>query len=152
MYPQGGPTEIGQFGIWQWSAEQNYSDPSKDFLKYHYDPDMIPTEIINLSECHTFDDVIQQLKSGIKNIPVSQKAIFAVQYDNGIIQGVCCTESQWKINDGMVKLNEQVTALPVYQFEEKSCILIANKVFYNNISLGKPAKVARIKDSFDMIC
>ena len=151
LYPKVGPTVIGQFAIWQWSSEPNYTDPSKDFLKYNYDPDIIPTEIIFLSECHTFDDVIQQLKSGVKNIPVSQKAIFAVRYDNGIIQGVCCTESQWEVNDGMVKLNEQVIAIPVYQFEEKSCILIANKVFYNNISLGKPAKVARIKDSFEMI-
>ena len=151
LYPKVGPTVIGQFAIWQWSSEPNYNDPSKDFLKYNYDPDIIPTEIIFLSECHTFDDVIQQLKSGVKNIPVSQKAIFAVRYDNGIIQGVCCTESQWEVNDGMVKLNEQVIAIPVYQFEEKSCILIANKVFYNNISLGKPAKVARIKDSFEMI-
>ena len=120
-------------------------------MKYHYDPDMIPTEIIYLSECHTFDDVIQQLKSGIKVIPVSQKTVFAVRYDNGLIQGVCCTESQLEKNDGQVKLNEQVTALPVYQFEEKNCIQIANKVFYNNISLGKPVKVASIKDSFEMI-
>ena len=36
----------------------------------------------------------------------------------------------------MVKLNEQVIAIPVYQFEEKSCILIANKVFYNNIKIA----------------
>ena len=151
LYPQGGPIEIGKFGIWQWSAEQNYSDPSKDFLKYHYDPDMIPTEIINLSECHTFDDVIQQLKSGVSITPVSQKTVFAVRYDNGLIHGVCCTESQLETDDGQVKLNEQVTALPVYQFEDKNCIQVANKLFYNNISLGKPVKVASIKDSFEMI-
>ena len=151
LYPQVGPIEIGKFGIWQWSAEQNYSDPSKDFLKYNYDPDMIPTEIIYLSECHTFDDVIQQLKTGVRIIPVSQKTVFAVRYDNGLIQGVCCTESQLETNDGQVKLNEQVTALPVYQFEDKNCIQVANKLFYNNISLGKPVKVASIKDSFEMI-
>ena len=151
LYPQGGPTEIGQFGIWQWSSEPNYADPSKDFLKYNYDPDLIPTEIIYLSECHSLDDVIQQLKTGVKNDPVSEKTIFAVLYDNGVIQGVCCTKSQLEANDGMVKLNEQVTAIPVYQFEEKNCIQIANKVFFNNISLGKPVKIARIKDSFDII-
>ena len=113
LYPQGGPTEIGQFGIWQWSSEPNYADPSKDFLKYNYDPDLIPTEIIYLSECHSLDDVIQQLKTGVKNDPVSEKTIFAVLYDNGVIQGVCCTKSQLEANDGMVKLNEQVTAIPV---------------------------------------
>ncbi len=151
LYPQGGPTEIGQFGIWQWSSEPNYADPSKDFLKYNYDPDLIPTEIIYLSECHSLDDVIQQLKTGVKNDPVSEKTIFAVLYDNGVIQGVCCTKSQLEANDGMVKLNEQVTAIPVYQFDEKNCIQIASKVFFNNISLGKPVKIARIKDSFDII-
>ena len=151
LYPQGGPTEIGQFGIWQWSSEPNYTDPSKDYLKYKYDPEIIATEIIYLSECRSFDDIIQQLKSGIKNNLVSQKTIFAVSFENGIIQGICCTESQLEENDGIIRLNEQVTALPVYEFEEKRCISIANKVFYGNISIGKPVKVARIRDSFEMI-
>lgn len=151
LYPQGGPTEIGQFGIWQWSSEPNYTDPSKDYLKYKYDPEIIATEIIYLSECRSFDDIIQQLKSGIKNNLVSQKTIFAVRFENGIIQGICCTESQLEENDGIIRLNEQVTALPVYEFEEKRCISIANKVFYGNISIGKPVKVARIRDSFEMI-
>ena len=95
--------------------------------------------------------LFSSLKRELRIIPVSEKTIFAVLYDNGLIQGVCCTKSQLEANDGQVKLNEQVTALPVYQFEEKNCIQIANKVFFNNISLGKPVKIARIKDSFDII-
>lgn len=151
LYPKGGPTEIGQFGIWQWSSEPNYTDPTKDFLIYKYEPEMVPIEIIYLSECHSVDDIIQHIKSGVKKSPVSQKTIFAVRYDNGIIQGICCTESQLEAVDGMVKLNEQVTAIPVYQFEDKNCITVADKVFYNNISIGKPVKVVRIKDSFEII-
>ena len=151
LYHRDGPVEIGKYGVWEWSAFQDPSDITKDKVKCRFNFTFVPVEIAFLSNCDSLDDILNQLISGVEYKPVSSKTIFAVRYSNEIIQGICCTEDHLKIDDGKIKLIEQVSVLPVYQFEEKNCIQVANKVFYNNISLGKPVKVASIKDSFEMI-
>ena len=151
LYHRDGPVEIGKYGVWEWSAFPNADDITKDKVKCRFSLTFVPIEIIYLSNCDSIDGILSQLISGIDDKPVSSKTIFAVRYSNEIIQGICCTEDHLKTDDGKIKLIDQVTALPVYQFEEKNCIQVANKVFYNNISLGKPVKVASIKDSFEMI-
>lgn len=151
LYHRDGPVEIGKYGVWEWSAFPDTDDVTKDKVKCRFSFTFIPVEIIFLSNCDSIDGIINQLISGIEDKPVSSKTIFAVRYSNEIIQGICCTEDHLKTDDGKIKLIEQVSVLPVYQFEEKNCIVIYNRFFYNNISLGKPVKIARIKDSFEMI-
>ena len=150
LYHRDGPVEIGKYGVWEWSAFPNADDITKDKVKCRFSLTFVPIEIIYLSNCDSIDGILSQLISGIDDKPVSSKTIFAVRC-NEIIQGICCTEDHLKTDDGKIKLIDQVTALPVYQFEEKNCIQIASKVFFNNISLGKPVKIERIKDSFDII-
>ena len=48
LYRRGEPETVGMVGVWEWTATQDLSDPSKDHIESYYLKDLIPVRVVVL--------------------------------------------------------------------------------------------------------
>lgn len=146
-----GSSDDGTYGVWRWSAEPNYSDPSRDYISYKDDNILNPIEVIKVSEVSNLEELIDILKSGIKCEHHSSKVMFAVRMLRGQYVGILCKTKELQLSNEIVTFTEDCFEVPVYEFNSDDIMRLDNGIcFYKKAFAGVPSKLYRLKSKIDI--
>lgn len=154
IFYKDGPSEVGFYGIWSWSAIPNDKDPTKDFILSHYNklPDIIEVVIIPNSEASCLDDLINLLKNGIKHRIQSGKIMFAICISEGQYVGVLCKTKELKIVNGTDMIAIDCIEAPIYEFSGDDILRLNNGFsFYGRAFAGIPNKLYHLKTPQEIV-
>lgn len=152
LYYADGKSSPGKVAIWDWSAVPNTNDASRDYLKRHYNRHLEPIEIVIYKDCETIDGLLSKIKSGVKEVPHTEKILYAIYLAKGQCTGVLCTYANLEVSPECCMISSKVIDLPRYEFSLGDTIKTENgKYYYRNINIGIPAEIIRIKSSKDIV-
>lgn len=152
IYRNGGPSESGTIGVWNWTAVPNKNDPEKDYINSEYNSAVLPIQIIIVADCDRLSLLIENLKQGIKAYLHPGKYFFAYYEHSNRLSGLLCKESELDIADGVVKLKESVMNLPRYTVDTKDVIWLEKRSpFYCRTNLGLPEAIVQIRESMAIV-
>lgn len=146
-----GPTTIGFVGIWAWNVEQNWNNPNNDHTETFYCKKFTPIEIIDISKIATKDTLPNYLKMGIDSIPSTNQALIAVKTSDNNYIGILCSDTDWSLNNGVLKLNEDCYAVAEYSFNEEDTIELDGKMFYKYLKLKGIPKTIKLYDPIKIV-
>ena len=136
LYHKNGPSEHGYFGVWDWKASPNNSDPEKDYVESFYCSDLSPIEVVTVDGKRNVDSVITDLQTGFEYRPSTARIMFSVYRGAGTYVGVLCSSGDLESKEEKVVLSECTYYLPLYEFSAHDLITIEGKRFYRKINLG----------------
>lgn len=151
LYTKYTPAGEGFVGIWDWTVTPNISNPERDFIESAYNDKYIPIEVIILRDCATLDEVINQIKDGIREKIVTGKVIFAYWNGNGTYEGLFCTSKSLDLFENKTRLKSNVISLPMFVFTEADILPVNERYIHRVINIGMPRKIVRIKDPLEIV-
>ena len=152
IFYKDGPSNIGFYGIWTWSAVSNENDPSKDYILSRYNTDIDAIEIVTITEATSIDDLVALLKEGIEYKPHSRKVMFMLYASKGQYTGILCTAKEFNTINGKTTVSEDCIVVPVYEFADDDIIRLDNGLsFYRNAFAGLPSKLYHLKSPLDIV-
>ncbi|WP_315444173.1 hypothetical protein [uncultured Selenomonas sp.] len=152
IYHNNGPDTEGAVGLWDWSAEENRNTPENDYIHSAYYAAESPIEIINISDCESASELIDNLKEGIHCNPTSGRVMFSGTKRNGECFGILCKRKQLTISGSAVTLNESVYHLPQYNFGKHEIISLPNqRSYFRHIYAGLPSDVIQTRDMMEIV-
>jgi len=147
-----GPNDIGFVGIWNWTAEPNYNDPTKDYVITTYNTTLCAIEIVILPDCGTVQEIVEKLKNGIDAVITSGKTLFVHIQSDGFLEGVLCNNSDLDIGKSTAKLSGTAINLSQYRINRNDVFKASNnKMYYGKVYLGIPNDIVHTKDTMEII-
>lgn len=152
IYYNNGPDSEGAVGLWDWSAEENKNTPENDYIHSTYYAAESPIEIVNVSDCESVSELIDNLKAGIHCNPTSGRVMFSGAKRNGEFFGILCKRKQLAISGDAVKLDDNVHHLPQYNFGKYEIIALPNqRSYFRHIHAGLPSDVIQTRDMIEIV-
>ena len=147
-----GPSNDGDYGIWNWSACPNDKDASKDYIKSKYNNDLDVIEVVMIGDAVNPEGVVERLKSGMEIKLRSRRTLFACRTVQGKYAGVL-TERDWLDHtDGSISFKKECYEVPVYEFYEADIMRLDNgDSFYSRAFLGVPKYLYRVKRPIEIV-
>lgn len=146
-----GPDELGYIGIWAWNVEENRNNPNIDYVKSSHCKIYIPIEVIDLSGSTSIETLIDYLKNGVEQVPSSSKALFSVKTNSSQYCGILCSSENWKIRNGVLKLNSECYSVFEYLFDENDTIKLERKRFYRFLNIKGIPKTIKLYDPIKIV-
>ena len=113
-----GPKEIGFIGVWAWYYEENWKKPGEDYTHSLFCDKYTPIEVINISGNTTKEEIGDYLKNGIKIKPSTNRVLFSIKTYDAKYIGILCSEKDWDIHNGVLKLNSDCYSVILVQNQE----------------------------------
>jgi hypothetical protein len=146
-----GPDVEGTIGIWDWSAIPNLTSPGTDYIQSHFDSNVSPIQIIEISGAYTLNELLDALKDGVADVSRVERIMFIYQQSHGNYEGVLCEKKHIENVAGKLKLAKSVVSLDVYKFDDKSIFTTKGIEFYKYINPGDSDNVILTRTHSDII-
>ena len=152
IFYKDGPTELGEVGIWRWSAVQNKVDSSRDYVKSEFDSRNTPIEVIIVDACNTTEELLKKIKNGVDVVLNTQKVMFAYYHSKSHYTGFLCKSKDIEQKGKTLKISQRVISLPRYEFTGKDITHLTNgKSYYRSLRIGMPDEIVNIKNPLDIV-
>ena len=145
-----GPAEENSIGIWNWNATPRDTDPEKDYVVTDFCNSIQFTQIIQLLNCETLDDVVSLLKDGISIQFACSKVLFAYE-ENSISKGLLCSTADFDRTNDKIALKSDVYTLPQYSIKLSDTMELAGIRIYKFLSLGIPQSIYQVRDPYEAV-
>lgn len=146
-----GPDTDGFIGVWNWSALENYKDSSRDYIRMQYNSSIKYIEVVDLTECHSCEDVSEYLACNTFSGIAGSKILFAYQTTEKEMNGLLCGTRELEVYDGRVRLKKEACVLPQYQIDIGDVLDIAGKKIYRHLNMGIPQSIFQIKSPMEVV-
>ena len=151
LFRKDGPEEDGDIGIWNWRADPNYSDSTKDYVTSEYSGNSKFTEIVELPQCKTLTDVSRLLTDWFEKSFTGERVLFVCITASGAMEGVLCTTENMEIHGEKARLLGSVFMLPHYTINPTNIIGVGGLRIYRKMSLGIPQSIIRVRTPYDVV-
>ena len=151
LYWRNGPSNDGAFGVWDWSAVPNKSNPDSDYIETDYVESIQVVEVIEIPGVVTIDKLVEKLSDGVPVMPVSQKVFFCFRNSQGTLTGVLCAGPEMNSNDGQTIISNETQSLPVYEINWRDTLSLEGKMFYKRLSFEGYEKRILVKEPIDIV-
>ena len=137
LFQRDGPNTDGFIGVWEWTAEPNWSDPDRDYIISKYAPQYGVVEIIEFTNVATTPQMIDALKTGLAFLPRSSLMLLCPAQGkmSTKVSGVLCSADYLSVQDGIAKLKDDVIYLTEYSVFSKAVVSIGRRTFYQYTNL-----------------
>lgn len=122
-------TQPGVWGVWDWTAETNYNDPDKDFVKYRLNQVVEPVEIIT-TNTQNLDELKKLINDGVQANPVSHTIIIAYPTKDKSYTGFLCHINDYKTTNNNILIEDKVLSLSLVTIINCDIVNIENRLFY----------------------
>lgn len=150
LYWRNGPDADQSIGVWNWNAIPRDTDPDKDYVETDFCDNIHLTQIVQLSNCESLDDVVSLMKSGISLQSACNKLLFVYEKDS-ILKGLLCSSADFEQINDKVALKSTVYTLPQYCVKLSDAIEIANIKIYKYLSIGIPQSIFKVRDPYEAV-
>ena len=151
LFRKDGPEEDGFIGVWNWRADPNFSDSTKDYVTSKYSGNSKITEVIELPQCKNLTDISKLLTDWFEKIFTGEKVLFVCVAVNGTMEGVLCTTENMEIRGERARLLGSVVVLPHYTISPTDIISVGGLRIYRKMSLGIPQSIIRVRTPYDVV-
>ncbi len=151
LFCNDGPSDVGFYGIWNWSAIPKANDPEKDFIKSSYNKDIAAIEVVTVADVTTIDELAELLKNGIEFVPHSGKVMFTTCASGGRYTGILCEVKKLHTANGKTTISADCTVLPVYEFAGDDVLRLGNISFYRKAFAGIPNRLCYLKSQLETV-
>ena len=151
LFCNDGPSDVGFYGIWNWSAIPKENDPEKDFVKSSYNKDIAAIEVVTVADVTTIDELAELLKNGIEFVPHSGKVMFTTCASGGRYTGILCEVKKLHTANGKTTISADCTVLPVYEFAGDDVLRLGNISFYRKAFAGIPNRLCYLKSQLETV-
>ena len=145
-----GPEEKHSIGVWNWNASPRDTDPDKDYLETEFCYNIQLTQIIQLSNCKSIDDIASSLKDGLSVNFACSKLLFVYEEDS-ILNGLLCSSVDFECANDRIKLKSTIYTLPQYRIKLDDAIKLAGIKIYKYTSFGIPQSVIQILNPYEAV-
>ena len=142
-----GSEKENSIGIWNWNVTPNDKNPERDYVKTHFCYNCKITQIIQLSNCESLDDVVFLLKNGISMQFACSKLLFVYE-DDSFLNGLLCSSADF---NRFNILKSTVYTLPQYRIKLSDAIELAGIRIYKYLSLGIPHSIFQVRDPYEAV-
>lgn len=146
-----GPETDGFIGVWNWSAVENYKDANRDYVKTQYNSSIKYIEVVELTECHSCEDISGYLAGNIFSDIVGSKILFVYRVTEKEMSGLLCGTRELEFYDGCVRLKTDMYVLPQYQIDIGDVLDIAGRKIYRHLNMGIPQSIFQIKSPMEAV-
>lgn len=150
LYWRNGPDTNQAIGVWNWNVSPRDTDPDKDYVETDFCNSIQPTQIVQLLNCESLDDVVSLLKSGLSLQFACSKLLFVYE-DNSVLNGLLCSFADFERINEKITLKSTVYTLPQYCIKLSDAIEIADIKIYKYLSLGIPHSVFQVCDPYEAV-
>ena len=150
LYWRNGPDTDQAIGVWNWNVTPRDTDPNKDYVETDFCNNIQLTQIIQLLNCETLDDVVSLLKNGI-SFQFSFNKLLFVYEENTILTGLLCSSSDFDRANDKITLKSDVYTLPQYSIKLSDTIDLASIRIYKFLSLGIPQSIYQVRDPYEAV-
>lgn len=150
LYWRNGPTADHAIGIWNWNARPRDTDPDKDYVETDFCNSIQLTQVVQLSDCKSLDDVVSLLKSGISIQFDCTKLLFVYKVDS-ILNGLLCSSTDFECTNDKNFLKSTVYTLPQYRIKLSDVIELAGIKIYKYVSFGIPLSIFQVCDPYEAV-
>ena len=151
LFWRNGPSTDGEFGVWDWSAVPNKSNPDTDYIETDYTESVQVIEIFEIPEIATLDKLVNRLSAGISVLPVSPKVFFCFRDTRDRLNGVLCDSSDISITGNQTILSEEAQSLPAYDINLRDTISLEGRLFYKRLSIEGPERRVLVKEPVNIV-
>lgn len=142
-----GPEEENSIGIWNWNAIPRDTNPEKDYVETNFCNSIQLTQIVQLSNCKSLDDVVSLIQNGL-SIEFACSKVLLVYEDGPTLNGLLCSSSDFNRNNS---LKSNVYTLPQYSIKLSDTIELANIRIYKYLSLGIPQDIFQVRAPYEAV-
>ncbi|HPY83965.1 MAG TPA: hypothetical protein PLS20_02855 [Ruminococcus flavefaciens] len=150
LYWRNGPDTDQAIGVWNWNVTPRDTDPNKDYVETDFCNNIQLTQIIQLLNCETLDDVVSLLKNGI-SFQFSFNKLLFVYEENTILTGLLCSSSDFDRANDKIALKSDVYTLPQYSIKLSDTMELAGIRIYKFLSLGIPQSIYQVRDPYEAV-
>lgn len=150
LYWRNGPDADQSIGVWNWNAIPRDTDPDKDYVETEFCDNIHLTQIVQLSNCESLDDVVSLMKSGISLQSACNKLLFVYRKDS-ILKGLLCSSADFEHINDKIALKSTVYTLPQYCVKLSDAIEIADIKIYKYLSIGIPQSIFKVRDPYEAV-
>ena len=151
LYWRNGPSSVGAFGVWDWSAIPNKNNPDTDYVETNYLENIQVTEIIEVPGATSVGELVHMLSIGVPVQSVSPSTFFCYRNTRDTLIGVLCIGTETTINNGKTLISEETQSLPVYEIKLRDAINLEGKTFYKRLSFEGDSERILVKEPVDII-
>lgn len=152
IFYKGEPSEDGFYGIWTWSAVPNKKDPSKDYIQSRYNTEIQATELVNITQAASLDELVNLLKKGINYRPRSRRVMFFIHTSKEQYTGILCTVKQLNTINEKTTISADCIVVPIYEFTEDDIMCLNNGLsFYRKAFVRLPSELYYLKSSLEIV-
>lgn len=151
LFRKDGPEEDGSIGVWNWRADPNFSDPTKDYVTSKYSGNSKITEVIELPQCKNLTEISKLLTDWFGKKFTGEKVLFGCVAANGAMEGVLCTTENMEIRGERARLLGSVVVLPHYTISPTDIISVGGLRIFRKMSLGIPQSIIRVRTPYDVV-
>ena len=146
-----GPDTEGFVGIWDWSAVTNKKAPYKDYVHMQYNSSVKFVEIVELTECHSFEEISEWLISNAFIDIISSKVMFGYRSAENQVSGLLCGIREFEFCEGRASLKKDVYILPQYTIDVGDVFDLAGRKIYRYLNLGVPQGIFQVKSPLKVV-
>lgn len=146
-----GPNPDGFIGVWDWSAVPNNKDSFRDYIHMQYNSSMRYIEIVELSECHSCEEISECLVGNVFPGITSGKVLFVYRAAENQMNGLLCGMRELESYDGNVRMKKDIYVLPQYTIDTGDILDIAGKKVYRYLNLGVPQTAFQVKSPLKVV-
>lgn len=150
LYWRNGPNTNQAIGVWSWNAIPRDTDPDKDYVETDFCNSIHLTQIVQLSNCESLDDVVSLLKSGLSLQFACSKLLFLYE-DNSVLNGLLCSSADFDRINEEITLKSTIYTLPHYCIKLSDTIEITGIKIYKFLSLGIPQSIFQVRDPYEAV-
>lgn len=154
LYLSSGQPRINDVGVWTWQAKPRNNNPRKDFIETHFEEEIKPLRVVELTGTSSIDGIYDNLASGIIIRCLYCDTIFARKIRANLFEGIMVPVEQqaWKDNS-TVSLREEttITSLALYEFASDDLIEVQKSLYFLKSPDYKPKSVYLVRDCTNQI-
>ena len=160
LFIKDGPDKIDYYGVWNWKALENWSDPTKDYVITKYNSKCFPVEIVEAPEYSSLQELVSALNNGISDSVFSNRMLWCFRSAEGYI-GVLVERKQLIYKGDRLFVAPNTIELPVYVISTDDTTLLGSKqkmllgenpkLFLRRIDPGVPDDFIKLYDPIDLM-
>ncbi|WP_406038823.1 hypothetical protein [Succinimonas sp.] len=137
--------------VWNWYSIPNEKDPSKDIVRGEYNNNIIITEIVELHDCKTIDELATLLMNGLKLKLISKKVLFVFMNEEGKKKGLLCSPGTLEYSGLVIKISKSVVMLPQFELKNSDIVNIEGIKVYRKIHFENSKNNYQVIKPYDLI-
>lgn len=147
LYWKNGPNVAQTIGVWNWNVVPRDTDPNKDYVETDFCNSIQLTQIVQLADCQSLDDVVSSLKNGL-SMDFTCSKILVVYEEGSNLNGLLCSSANFNSDNS---LKSTVYTLPQYCIKLSDAIELASIKIYKYLSFGIPQSIFQVRDPYEAV-